>query len=122
MSTLGRAIDIDYDAAKGVTAMIEEVRAAGLTEAAETFANAYWGWLRVVSAYVVAHPFVGWPEPGMTPTSALSVVDFTVQHWAPLIPGSPQIDDQAVLAAADADEDWHRAEDRRMRRAAGEEI
>jgi hypothetical protein len=114
-------VDIDYDAAERVSALVEQVRANGLAEAAKVFDRAYWGWLRTVNAYVAAHPYVGQPEPGMTPISALSVTDFTIRHWAPLIPGSPMIDDEAVMRAAADDEAWHRAEDRQMRIDAGED-
>ncbi|BCH33167.1 hypothetical protein MesoLjLc_50970 [Mesorhizobium sp. L-8-10] len=113
--------DIDYKAAETVESMIDQVRAAGLEEAAAMFSTVYWGWLRLTSAYVNAHPYVANPEkPSMTPISALSVTDFTFRHWAPQIPGTPPLDDEAVLAAAARDEAWHREEDRRMRREAGE--
>lgn len=115
-------IDIDYEATKRVTGLIEQVKDAGLTDAAEVFSNAYWAWLRVTSAYVAAHPYVRNPEPGMTPISALTVVDHTIEHWSALVPASPRIDDQAVLNEAAIDEAWHREEDRRMRREAGEDI
>lgn len=112
--------DIDYTAAEGVEAHIQQIRAAGLNEAADIFSNVYWAWLRTTSAYVAAHPYVRNPDPGtgMTPISALTVVDFTIKHWSPSIPGTPRIDDEAVLREAAADEAWHRAEDLRMRREA----
>lgn len=114
---------IDEAGTKTVGALIDQVRAAGLTEAADAFSNAYWGWLRITSAYVNAHPYVRNPEkPYMTPISALTVVDYTMNHWAPLIPGSPMLDDDRVMKNADDDDRWHREEDRRMRRAAGEDI
>lgn len=127
MSTSGkkthRAPDINYEAAKAVDGLIDRVRAAGLGDAAEAFSNVYWGWLRLTSAYVNAHPYVANPEPPtMTPISALSVTDYTFRHWAAIIPGSPQLDDEAVLREADRDEEWHRQEDRRMRIDAGEDI
>ena len=115
-------IDIDYEAAKAIDAQVEAVRKAGLGEAADMFSTVYWAWLRTMSAYVAGHPYVGAPEDGMTPLSALHVTDTTIAHWAPKIPGTPMIDDQAVLDDAAADAAWHREEDRRMRRAAGEEI
>jgi hypothetical protein len=116
-------IDIDESGTKKVGELIERVRSAGLNEAADVFSNSYWGWLRLTSAYVNAHPYVASPEPpNMTPISALSVTDFTLRHWAPQIPGSPQLDDKAVLEAAASDEEWHRQEDRRMRIDAGEDI
>lgn len=115
-------IGADYDAAKKVEAHIAMVRSAGLTEAADIFSNVYWGWIRLTEAYTYAHPYVGSPEPGMTPLSALSVTDFTFNHWSALIPGTAKLDDKAVLAEAAADEAWHHEEDRRMRRAYGEPI
>lgn len=114
--------DIDEAGANQVAGLIEQVRKAGLEDAAKMFETIYWGWLRTVSAYVVGHPYVAKPEEGMTPISALGVVDFTLAHWALQIPGSPQLDDKGVLDDAAVDEAWHREEDRRMRRAAGEEI
>lgn len=84
------------------------------------FSTVYWGWYRLAQAYVSAHPYVANPEPGMTPISALTIVDFTYNHWSSLIPGSPKLDDEKVLREAAQDEAWHREEDRRMRRAAGE--
>ena len=106
-----------------VTAMIEATKASGLTAEAEMFRTVYWGWLRITQAYVCAHPYVEKPEPGgMTPISALTVVDSTFKHWGELIPGTPGLDDERVRREADDDEAWHRAEDRRMRRDAGEEI
>jgi hypothetical protein len=115
--------EIDEAGMLAVEAHIAQVRAAGLMDAADIFSNAYWGWLRLTSAYVNAHPYVRNPEaPMMTPISALSVTDFTLNHWAPLIPGSPQLNDEAVLLEARRDEEWHRQEDRRMRIEAGEDI
>lgn len=110
------------DAAKldEVNAMIERVRAAGLSEEADVFGNSYWGWIRMSEAYKYAHPYVANPEPGMTPASALTVVNYTQKHWSELIPGSPNLDDEAVLREAAIDEAWHREEDRRLRRDAGE--
>lgn len=113
--------EIDEAGVAKVTALVEAVRSAGLTEAAEMFSTVYWAWLRVIGAYVNAHPYVAQPEePNMTPISALSVTDYTINHWSPQIPGTPKLDDKAVLEAAAADEAWHREEDRRMRRDAGE--
>lgn len=115
--------DIDYEATKAVDALIDEVKAAGFVVAADTFETVYWAWLRLTSAYVAAHPYVAAPEPpNMTPISALSVTDFTFRHWAPLIPGTPALDDAAVLRESEADEEWHRQEDWRMRREAGEDL
>lgn len=115
--------DIDYESTKTVGAMVDQVRAAGLLEAANTFETVYWAWLRTVSAYVLAHPYVEKPEaPTMTPISALSVVDSTLKHWSPLVPGTPMVNDEAVRVAADDDEAWHREEDRRMRRDAGDDV
>jgi len=115
--------EIDDTGVNRVNALVDQVLAAGLTEAAEMFSNAYWGWLRLTSAYVNAHPYVANPEPPlMTPISALSVTDYTLNHWASVIPGSPQLDDEAVIREAEADEEWHRQEDRRMRIDAGEDI
>lgn len=113
-------IGIDHAAIDKVEALIEGVRAAGLSEAAEMFSTVYWGWLRLTEAYTYAHPYVAKPEPGMTPISALSVADYSFNHWAALIPGTAKLDDAAVLHDAAVDEEWHRQEDRRMRRAAGE--
>lgn len=114
---------LDGQGIKRVQAHIEAVRAAGLTDAAEVFENTYWGWIRVTQAYVFAHPYVANPEPpSMTPISALTVVDYSLRHWSGLIPGSPTLDDEAVLHEAAVDEAWHREEDRRMRREAGEDI
>ena len=114
---------IDEAGMWAVDALIVQVRSAGLAEAAEVFSNVYWGWLRLTEAYVNAHPYVRNPEaPTITPISALSVTDFTLNHWAKLIPGSPQLNDEAVLSEAARDEEWHRQEDRRMRIDAGEDI
>jgi len=122
MSRARPKFEIDEGGADRVHALIKQVRAAGLEEAAKVFETTYWGWLRFVGAYVCGHPYVSKPEPGMTPLSALHVADYTLNHWAPQIPGSPQLDDKAVLQDAADDEAWHREEDRRMRRAAGEDI
>lgn len=105
-----------------VSGMVERIKAAGLVTEAAMFETTYWGWLRLTSAYVHGHPYVARPEPGMTPISALHVTDYTLNHWGPQIPGTPKLDDAAVLDEAAADEAWHRDEDRRMRRAYGEEI
>lgn len=112
--------EIDQEAAKKVEALIESVRAAGLAEAAEMFGNVYFAWLRTIHSYVLGHPYVAKPEQGMTPIMGLHVVDYTLGIWGPQIPGTPSIDDAAVLREAAADEEWHRQEDRRMRRAFGE--
>jgi hypothetical protein len=115
--------EIDDAGVNHVKALIDQVYAAGLGEAADTFSDCYWGWLRLTSAYVNAHPYVAKPEgPTMTPISALTVTDHTLNHWAPLIPGSPQLNDEGVMRDAEADEEWHRQEDRRMRIDAGEDI
>lgn len=115
------ATGVDYEAAENVNAMVKRVRDAGLAAEASMFETVYWGWLRTISAYVCAHPYVRNPEaPSMTPISALSVTDSTIRHWSPLIPGTPPINDAAVLAEAAADEAWHRREDLRMRREASE--
>lgn len=115
--------DLSAEGIDVVGKLVEQVRAAGMTEAASMFETAYWAWLRLTSAYVNAHPYVANPEkPTMTPISALSVTDYTFRHWAPQIPGSPVLDDEKVLREAAADEAWHRAEDYRMRREAGEDI
>lgn len=119
---LWASVEIDYGAAQKVDLMVERIRSAGFASEAEVFSNVYWAWLRVTSAYSQAHPYVRRPEPGMTPASALSVVDYTLRHWGPIIPGTPVIDDKQVLEAAADDEAWHREEDRRMRREAGEEF
>ena len=113
---------IDRDEAKRVDAIVQQVRDAGLTEAADLFSTTYWGWLRLTSAYVLGHPYVSQPDPGMTPLSALHVVDYTFKRWAPQIPGTPMLDDDRVREAADDDEAWHRAEARRMRIAAGDDF
>jgi hypothetical protein len=105
-----------------VEALIETVKEAGLTDAANLFSNVYWAWLRTVSAYRAALPYVERPEePSMTPFSALHVTTFTIEHWGSLIPGTPTIDNEAVRDEAAADEEWHRQEDRRLRRESGEE-
>jgi len=115
--------EIDNAGVDRISGMIDRVKQSGLTIEADMFETVYWGWLRLTSAYVCAHPYVAKPEPpSMTPISALHVTDVTFKHWAPQIPGSPQLNDKSVLDEAEADEAWHRAEDRRMRRAAGEEI
>ncbi|WP_306049304.1 hypothetical protein [Oceaniradius stylonematis] len=115
-------LQLDAKQIEVATAMIERVRSAGMPHEAEVFANAYWGWIRMAEAYQAAHPYVAKPEPGMTPISALTVVDYTFNHWADLIPGSPKLDDQAVLEDAARDALWHQREDRRMRIAAGDDI
>ena len=102
--------------------MIARVREAGLEQEAEVFSKSYWAWLRMTEAYVNAHPYVAKPEKGMTPISALTIVDFTFNHWAELVPGSPKLNDEKVLDDAARDEAWHHAEDLRMRREAGDDI
>lgn len=114
--------EIDEAGAESVNKQIEAVRAAGLEDEAHQFETLYWGWLRLTEAYVNGHPYVSKPEKGMTPLSALHVTDFTFRHWAPQIPGTPMLNDEAVLKEAADDEAWHREEDRRMRREYGEEI
>ena len=118
-----QAQDIDACGLAVVEALIANVRAAGLEDAAEMFRTTYWAWLRLTQCYVCAHPYVERPEPGgMTPISALTVTDGCFRHWAPLIPGTPLLDDERVRREAYADEAWHHEEDRRMRREAGEDI
>ncbi len=116
-------IGIDEAGIKKVEVLVDSVRATGLTEAAEMFSTVYWAWLRLTESYTFAIPYVEKPEPGgMTPYSALTVPNFTLNHWGPQIPGTPSIDNDAVRKDAAVDEEWHRQEDRRMRRAAGEPI
>ncbi len=114
--------EIDEKGMKLVEAHIAAVRKAGLTEAADMFSTVYWGWLRFTEAYVFGIPYVEQPEGKMTPYQGLHVANFTLNHWGPKIPGTPKIDNAAVRRAADADEAWHREEDRRMRREAGEPV
>lgn len=111
---------IGKEALAHVGALIEQVRAAGLTEAAEMFETSYWAWLKVIQAYRCAAPYVEKPDPGHPPYSALSVVEYTIRHWGRLIPGTPSLDNEEVRKEAAIDEAWHREEDRRMRREAGE--
>lgn len=115
-------IGIDLAGTEQVEAHIRAVRDAGLSDAAELFSTIYWGWLRVTEAYTYGHPYVSKPEPGMTPLSALHVADYSLNHWAAMIPGTPKLDDEAVLRDAGADEAWHRDEDRRIRRECGEPL
>ena len=106
-----------------VTAMIDAIQDAGLTTEAEMFSDVYWGWLRIAQAYVCAHPYVEKPElGGMTPISALGVVDSGFGFWSAKIPGTPRLNDARIRREAVADDLWHRAEDRRMRIEAGEEL
>ncbi|HEY8947994.1 MAG TPA: hypothetical protein VIM56_03820 [Rhizomicrobium sp.] len=121
-STGGPRLGINDEAAKEVIARIDAVAAAGLADEAKLFETIYSAWLRLTDAYVNAHPYVGKPERSMTPISALSVTDFTLRHWAEKIPGTPKLDDEAVLREAAEDEAWHREEDRRMRRDAGDDV
>lgn len=114
--------EIDDKGLKVVEGHIAAVRAAGLTEAAEMFSNVYWGWLRLTHAYVLGIPYVEKPEGKMTPYQGLHVVNFTFKHWGPLIPGTPKMDNDAVRQAAKDDDEWHRQEDRAMRREAGEPV
>lgn len=117
------ASDLDEVGLARVTAMINTIRAAGLTSEAEMFSIVYWGWLNIARAYVCAHPYVANPEsPSMTPISALGVVDSSFEFWGEQIPGTPKLDDDRVRRETDADEAWHHEEERRMRRDAGEEI
>lgn len=117
-----RKTDIDETGLETVKTLIGKVRAAGLEDAAKMFETVYWGWLRTTEAYVLGHPYVARPEVGglPSPISALHVVDFTLRHWGPQIPGTPELDDAGVLDDDAADAAWHREEDRRMRREAGE--
>lgn len=114
--------EIQAQAVASVEEMIARVKEAGLEAEAEVFQNTYAAWIRLTSSYKNAHPYVIHPEGGRPPHAALTVVDYTLNHWSKRIPGSPQLDDEAVLKAAARDEAWHRAEDRRMRIAAGEDI
>ena len=114
--------EIDEEGVKRVEAHIAAVKAAGLTEAAEAFSTLYWAWLRFTHAYVLGIPYVEKPEGKMTPYQGLHVANYTLNHWGPQIPGTPKIDNEAVLHAAAIDEAWHREEDRRMRRESGEPI
>ena len=120
---MSSASSLDQAGVERVTEMIDAVRATGLVNEAEMFSTVCGAWWRIASAYVNAHPYVERPEPGgMTPFSALTIVDFTFRHWCGLVPGTPKLDDERVRREADDDEAWHREEDRRMRRAAGEDI
>lgn len=121
MTAKMRKHEIDESGTEKVAALIEQVKAAGLSDAATMFETVYWGWLRFTQAYVFGLPYVEKPEAGgMTPYSALHVTSETLGYWAPKIPGTPQIDNEAVRWDAECDEEWHRQEDRRMRREAGE--
>lgn len=111
----------DSEVAK-VTALIEQVRGAGLTEAASMFETVYWAWLRTTSAYRYAHAVVDDRSECASGKGAMHVTTYTIGHWGPLIPGTPAVDDEAVREEYAADAAWHREEDRRMRRDAGEEI
>ena len=74
------ASELDEVGLTRVTAMVDAIRSAGLTTEAEMFSTVYWGWLNIARAYVCAHPYVEKPEPGgMTPLSALGVVDSMFQ-------------------------------------------
>ena len=101
-----RSFEIDQAGIDRVTAMLQRLRDAGLVEEADTLRNAYWGWIRLSSAYAAAHPYLG-PVP-------IGHVDDAMNHWSDLIPGSPHINDEAVLQDAARDEAWHEAEARRM--------
>lgn len=114
--------EIDDNGLKIVEGQIEAVRAAGLTEAADVFETVYWGWLRFTEAYVNGIPYVEKPEENMKPYQGLHVANFTLNHWGPQIPGTPKIDNEAVRNEAAADDEWHRQEDRAMRREAGEPV
>jgi hypothetical protein len=114
--------EIDDEGLKVVEAHIAAVRAAGLTEAADLFETIYWGWLRFTEAYVNGIPYVEKPEGNMKPYQGLHVTNFTFKHWGPLIPGTPKMDNEAVRQAAADDDEWHRQEDRAMRREAGESV
>lgn len=111
--------EIDSTGVAKVAALIESVKEAGLIEAAEMFSTVYWAWLRITSAYVHGHPYVGHPEFKHHPKGALHVVDYTFNHWGPLIPGTPRIDDKAVLDDAAADEAWHRKSGLSLRTTVG---
>lgn len=103
-----------------VSTLIDSVKAAGLTEAGEMFERVYWAWLRSISAYRHAAPYVEKPdEEQHSPYAALHVFEYTVRFWGAQIPGTPGIDNKAVRAEGEADDAWHREEDRRMRRTAG---
>lgn len=107
-----------------VDALIKAVREAGMTEAAEVFSNAYWGYIRVSDAYRNGIAYVDAPgDCGCDRASGvMHVTTFTLDQWSPLIPGAHAIDNEAVRREDADDEAWHRAEDRRMRIAAGEDI
>lgn len=119
---MSREPHIDEAGVDRVEAQIAAVRAAGLTEAAETFSTVYWGWLRFTEAYALGIPYVEKPEGSMKPYQGLHIANFTLAHWGPQIPGTPKPDNQAVRDEAAADEAWHREEDRRMRREYGEPV
>jgi len=119
---MSKPFDIDEEGTKVVEGHIERVRATGLTEAADMFATLYWAWLRFTESYVLGIPYVEKPEDKMTPYQGLHVANGTLNHWGPQIPGTPKIDNEAVRWDAAVDEEWHRQEDRRMRREAGEDI
>lgn len=107
---------------KRVEEMIERVRNAGLAEEAEVFSNAYWGFVRTIGAYRHALPYVNDPAPTGCGNAegVLHVTTYTVNFWQPKIPGCEPIDNEAVRREDRADEEWHRREDYRMRRDAGE--
>ncbi len=107
-----------------IEAMVERVRQAGLPAEADMLSTVYWAWFRTVSAYRHALPYVN--DPGAQGIAhaegMLNVVTYTINYWGPQIPETPAIDNDAVRREDAADEAWHRAEDRRMRRDAGEDI
>lgn len=117
-----REPDIDEAGTKIVESHIAAVRSAGLHHAADMFSTIYWGWLRFTQAYVLGIPYVEKPEGNMRAYQGLHVANATLNHWGPKIPGTPKIDNEAVRYAAAVDEEWHRQEDRRMRRDAGEPV
>lgn len=118
---------IDEAGMRKVQALIEKVKGAGLTEAGEMFSTVYWGWLRTMEAYRYGLPYVvdadaAKAEGIRSPASALHITNVIIAHWAPLIPGTPKIDNDAVLEEARDDAAWHQNEDYRMHREAGDDI
>lgn len=118
--TKQNVFEIDEDGAKRVDNMIETVKSAGLTEAAEMFSNVYAAWIKTTQAYVFGHPYLN--KNGLSPFAAMHVVDTTFAYRADKIPGTPKLDDEGVLRDAADEEEWHRQEDRMMRREAGEPV
>lgn len=90
--------------------MIDRVRAAGLTEEADAFSNALWGFYRTLGAFEQGYPYLDneqeLKENGMTNKGAMHIVKYTIDHWCEKL-GLKRKSEEQVLREDYADRRYH---------------